>query len=169
MSPSLSRRCCIKNSLGAVSFQAGLQGGEGQKSVAKPAPGCLLLPSGTVPLCCSVWLTGRVLQPPPAFLERYANRCRIRRLRRPPRLNRRQCGDCPLHVVAEQWTRVLPFLEGERTEVPPFGEQAPDQSSHDFVRLPERHTARNEIVGDVGGQQQSRRRVAGPIAVQRQT
>src|SRR5262245_17404665 len=101
MSPSLSRRCCIKNSLGAVFLSGGIQGGEGQKSVAKPPPGCLLLPSGTVPLRRGIWLTRRVLEPLPAFLERCANGSRIRRLRRPPRLNRRQCANRSVHIVAE--------------------------------------------------------------------
>ena len=50
-----------------------------------------------------------------------------------------------------------------------FSRQQPAHHRADhLVRLAERHAARHEVVGDVGGQQQARRGAAGAFRVQRQ-
>jgi hypothetical protein len=69
-------------------------------------------------------------------------------------------------VRAEQVAGLAPFLRGERSEVSGLRVKPSDQRTDDFVRAPERHAAADQVVRDVGGQQQARGRRFGAIAVQ---
>ena len=98
---------------------------------------------------------GAGLNPPPRFGERGGDGGRLRRLWRLLSCNRRGRRD-PIHHISVKQRRVrLPVLDGQGVERTSFVQELPDQRPDDFVRIAKRQPLRDEVVGDVGGEQKT--------------